>query len=514
MRFRFLRVFLAMIGVFLFILPSWTAAQSPLEPIWFYDRDMQRRTPEMETDWVAVGLASDPTAGPEPAARALAGVIPGIAEVLYDPNLAEDAAFLRFSDGTDEPVRTSAVRELAALPSIRFGHPAFRMDGEPVAALDRFRMEWKHGVPPETRQRLAEAAGAERISDDLWRIDTTRRPFFEALNLLAEDLHVRYATPELIRIRPTIQGNLALEIPGGLIGDPIPYQLTIRFSQGIDLDPAGLARLELRPSAIPEALFQVRMETVDHVAAVGQSPVRIRGELRFLAPGDFQLPDLSLPYTCRSCPGEPVRRLKIAGPTVRMASLIPPDADSRLLFPANPPALDLNPEPMRNAADSHFLWAVGCFLVGATGLVSFWLLLRRRGTPSGRVPESTEPTSISALRELLEREPDAPHWRYLRNLGNAFRHFLRDRFAPESPAEGGSGKRFFTSIADRIPPEDRPTLLEILEKVDRALAREADFVSDLDDLRNKIRLWLEKDSIQEPLPAENPDDSHSSGRAP
>ncbi|MFP4387833.1 MAG: hypothetical protein ACLFPR_02655 [Desulfococcaceae bacterium] len=483
--------------LFVLGIPLWTAAQSPLEPVWFYDRDMQRRTPEMEPDWVAVGLASEPTAGPEQAARALDGVIPGVSQVLYDPNLAEDAAFLRFSENADESVRTSAVRALAALPSIRFVHPAFRMDGEPLAALDRFRMEWKHGVPPETRRRLAEAAGAERISGDLWRIDTGRRPFFEAVNLLAEDIHVRYATPELIQIRPAIRGNLALEIPGGLVGDPIPFQLTIHFSEGIDLDPAGLARLALRPSAIPDALFQARMETVDHVAAVAQSPVRIWGELRFFAPGDFRLPDISLPYTCRTCPGEPVRRLEIAGPTVRIASLIPSDADARLLLPPDPPALDLNPTPNRNAAKSHFFWAMGWVLGGVTCLISLWLLRRGRGNPSGGVPESTEPTSISKLREILEQEPVAPHWRYLRELGNALRRLLRDRFAPENTAEGGSGKRFFASIADRIPPEDRATLLEILERVDRAVARETEFVSDLDPVRNAIRDWLKTQSTEE-----------------
>jgi hypothetical protein len=253
---------------------------------------------------------------------------------------------------------------------------------------------------------------------------------------------------------------------------------------------------------------------VDHVAAVAQSPVRIRGELRFLAPGDFQLPDLSLPYTCRTCPSEPVRRLEIAGPTVRIASLIPPDAGARLLLPPDPPALDLNSTPNRNAAKFHFLWAIGWFLAGLTSLILLWALWRGRGEQRDGAPESPEPSRISELRELLDQEPDGPHWRYLRNLGNAFRRFLRDRFAPENPAQGGSGTRFFASIVDRIPPEDRATLLEILERVDRAVAREAEFVSDLDDLRNQIRLWLEKDSIQEPVPAENPDDSHSAGRAP
>jgi hypothetical protein len=494
-------------------MPFWTNAQS-LEPVWFYDRDMRRQTPEMEPDWVAVGLASEPTAGPEQAALALDGVISGVSQVLYDPNLAEDAAFLQFSNAADQSVRNSAVRELAALPSIRFVHPAFRMDGDPVAALDRFRMEWKHGVPPETRQRLAEAAGAERISGDLWRSDTARRPFFEAVNLLAEDIQVLFATPELVPIRPTIRGNLALEIPGGTIGDPIPFQLTIHFSEGLDLDPAGLARLELRPSAIPEALFGVRMETVDHVAAVAQSPVRIRGELRFFAPGDFQFPGLSLPYTCRSCPGEPVRRLEIAGPTVRIASLIPPDAEVRLLLPPVPPALDLDPAPRQNAAHSHFLWAMGCFLAGLTSLIFLWVLRRGRRNSSDGIPAAPEPSGISELRELLEREPKAPHWRYARELGNALRRLLRDRFAPEYPAEGGSGKRFFASIVDRIPPEDHARLLGILERVDRAVAREAELIDDLEDLREQIRLWLEKESIQESLPAENLDDSHSTGHAP
>ena len=489
--------------------PLWTAAESPLDPVWFYDRDMRRQTPEMGTDWVAVGLASDPTAEPEQAALALDGAIPGVAEVLYDPNLAEDAAFLRFSGDGDPSSRAMAIRELATLPSIRFVHPAFWIDGEPTAALDRFRMEWKHGVAPETRRRLAEAAGAERISGDLWRIHTTRRPFFEAVNLLAEDLHVRYATPELVRIRPTIQGNLDLQIPGGLVGDPIPVQLTIRFSEGIDLDPAGLARLELRPSAIPDALFEVWMETVDHVAAAAHDPVRIRGELRFLAPGDFQLPELSLPYTCRSCPGEPVRRLEIAGPTVRIASLIPPDAEARLLLPPDPPTLDWNPKPMRNAAHSHFLWAIGWLLVGILCLISFWLLRRRRGNSSDGAPESPEPSGISELRDLLEREPDGPHWRYLRDIGRGLRLLLRDRFAPENPADGGSGVRFFARIVDRIPPEDRATLLKILERVDRAAAREEEFVSDLDVLRDTIRLWLERESTQDPPSPEIPDDSHS-----
>ena len=492
--------------------PVRSAGPPPFEPVWFYDREMRRQMPEIDPDWLAAGLASDPTAGPEAAVRSLRGEIPGVSEIRYDPNLAEDAAFLRLGGGEAAPDETSPagssatariVQTLTERPTVRFVHPVFRMDGDPVAALDLFRMEWKHGVSPDVRQRLTDAAGAERISGDLWRITVARRPFFKAVNLLAEDLHVRYATPELVPIRPTIQGRLDLDFPGGAIGDSIPFQLTIRFSDGIDLDPAALARLELRPSAIPEALFQLRMASVDHVAAVAHSPVELQGKLRFLAPGDYQLPDLSLPYTCRSCPDQPVRRLRIPGPTVRIASIVPPETDARLLLPTEPPVASLNPEPARRDARFHFRWAMGGFLIGLLALGSVWRIRRGSGKPAPAPSASPERAADRELRALLKTGSDGPDWRYLRDVGGALRRFLRDRYAPEGFADGGGGSRFFQSIADRISVEHRNEIARMLDQVDRAVAREVETVPDLDSFQRSVRALL--DAISPPAAAADPE---------
>ncbi|WP_373499423.1 hypothetical protein, partial [Desulfococcus sp.] len=347
----------------------------PFSPdaVWFYDRDMQKVIPGIDLGWLTVVFQPPPSApgdspGKHPedhpenrpedrmdekallaAADDIAAGSDRITGRLIDRERAPNACFFTLASGTTPEELRALAAAIALRDDVRFTHPAIDLGGKPHAFLDRFDLEWKTGLDPGLKSQILAQVDAAAVPGDgggAFRVDVFRRPFFEAVTLLAEDVRVRWAVPRLVALEPLCSVTLDTAVGGGRIGDEIPFVLTVRTASGVRIDSAALAAFRIAPAGISGELFDAAVDAYD----AGAGPIRIRGRLTFHAPGDFVIPPVSFAYICDACPGGPVGSAASEAKTVRIASMIPPGEASgrqgpKLLLSGEDPAPSLPAPP-------------------------------------------------------------------------------------------------------------------------------------------------------------------------
>lgn len=478
---------------------------SPFSPdaIWFYDRDMQKIIPEIDTGWLTVVFQPDPSAPGKPmdekaltdAAKRIMDDSNLITARFLAPERAENACFFRIAEGASAGDLRELAAAIAGRDDVRYTHPALRIDGKTFAFLDTFDMQWKTGLDSGLKSRIL--AQADAVADDgegACRVDVFKRPFFEAVNLLAEDVHVRWAVPRIVALEPLCSVAFDTAIAGGRVGDEIPFVVTVRFSEQVRIDPSAVNEFGIMPAGISSELFDVTVDAEG--AAAAKSPIRIRGRITFFAPGVFVIPPVVVPYVCDGCPGAAVGSAASPERTVKVASMIPPASSSgeaapKLLLPDGDPEppFTASPEGIRGRADmlqaiAGFMAAAACF---GYAIHCFRASRRRKPCPaSPGVPDLL----ASELRKLLE-EPPSCHWRYMATVGRTLRRFLSEEYALTGNPWGGTGRIFADAARSRMPDALAETVRRALCRIDDAVSAETDAYPEMGAFKAEVRRILD-----------------------
>lgn len=472
-----------------------------LDEIWFYDGQGNKIVPEIGLEWLSVVFRAE-TAGemegiPSPLglqqleqkSRQLVRERPEFEEPFCDTNLLEEGCFFKLAKGMEEARVALLIQELAALPEVDYVHPTLEMDGKTYAFFNAVDLKWKTGVDTETMAKLlVQARALPEPGEDVYRVDLFETTLFRAVNLLAEDIHVARAIPVLVEIRPSIRAVVSLDLPGGSLGDKIPFSYTVTFSERIEVDPSSLANLSLRPDNIQKELFEMQLDPFDYVKAVRSSPIRISGWIQFFAPGEYRLPPLRLKYTCTTCSGTRERTFETEMIPVRIASILPSDgSQNKLIVPETllePPDLEAQ---SRAGARRSLLEALG-FLLAALAVAAWGVLgyVRSRRTALAAAERKDEALAAK-LRSLLAAGPDKAHWVFVEEATALFRRFLRERYGDGRGPSGGSGEIFFESIRGSLPAGIASAVRDLLREADRVVALEEDPYPDLDGFRERMR---------------------------
>jgi hypothetical protein len=481
------------------------AASFSFDSVWFY-RDGTRVVPEISKRWLTVVF--DPGANStaddvEPAdnsfvrkkAKAIIQSHNRLVEYLYDPNIAEDACFVRMRDGLKPADINQLISQLNKVAAVRYVHPTVVLDNKTFAFFDSFEMEWKTGTPEAQRDSLLKASHAVADEEDekgnRYVVDVAATPFFRAINLLAEDIRVLRVTPYLVEINPSIRARLSLFMNGGNIGDSIPFTLIIIFSDRVSIDPSSIATLNLRPPELQKELFDCAFDPYDYAKAVTGSPIVITGRVRFYAPGEFTIPPVKISYSCPSCSGSAkttVRSIETKPVVFKVSSMLPADkSEYRLIVSTDPVSPEFRPDALRRLSRRH-LWLV---IISCAGLVfcAVWLLLTLRKTTAARdrvMDRKTEGQLAEQLRLLLHDTPTVPHWSYLGKVGALLREYMLVLCGIEVKYKGGSGKQFMETIAGRVPGEFIDPLSSILAAIDTSVALESEHLQGIDRLQQEI----------------------------
>ena len=484
-----------------------TAKPPDFEGIWFYSRDMEKIVPEIDTKWATVvfgpkALPATIESGDSPAeeeAKAVAGelssfVLSGFEEfvdVLYDDEIHPHALFFEMREGTSWQAAFETIQRLRKIDGVRYSHPTLRIDGRTWAFFDGFDIQWKTGVSADEQRNLAEQAGA--IPDESgrpWRIDLDRAPFFSGVNLLAEDIRTVFATPVLKEVKPTIRATLELAIHGGGIGDALPFSMRVDFMpERVRIDPSSFTRIDLKPSGLQEDLFESAFAPYDAVRAVEGSPVRISGQLRFYAPGDYEVPPVEIRYACIDRPG-PAGQVDPNPGDARAHR--PPGAavvgdSATLLVPATPPAFQSSLANVLEKKARHRTRAIAFF---SAALVFFaWLAFlirsqRRRRRNNARPVEAVPTVELLAL---LDGPVPSPHWTYMAQACRLLRRALTIRWNLTSAPAGGTGTVFFRAVEADLPQDISESVEWILNETDSAVAGETELYPDMDAFREQFR---------------------------
>lgn len=483
-------------------------AEIDFDDIWFYDEERSKRIPDIHPQWIAAAFDPDalgpPAAAFEPARKPgsllqdRAGEIvrkyEPISEVLYDPNLAEDACFFRLREGLSRTDLKNLIRALGREGSIAYAHPVLTIGQETVAYFNAFRMKWKTTVDESSRQSLREQAHVYyEHAHDIYRVDVMAIPFFEAINLLAEDVRVQEVTPVFVPLEPTIRVRLSVPLQGCKVGDRIPFTLRIEYAERIRIDPSSLVNINLRPEGIQKELFDLKFEPYDYVKASSESPVTLEGWMRLYSPGEFVLPAVEIHYECATCSGERVRSIRTEAIPLQVASLVPAKAQKPDLVIPMDEVVPLLPTESLRERSRRLLWqAIACFLLAAA-LLTGWARMgpAARRARQGAGPERREDILAEKLRDHLSESPAGPHWMYAGDAGRLLRAYLVEKYGLERDAGEGSGEVFYADVRDRMPDRVASRVRPLLEEIDRMIAMETDDYPELARWKSDILACLE-----------------------
>ena len=476
-----------------------TAKPFSFDAVWFY-RDGTRVIPEIGKRWLtvvfdpsknsdAIDFESNNDSFIQEKAKAILVSHDRLIEYIHDPNLADEACFFRMRDGLTLEDIGQLINQVSQDQAVKYVHPTLILTNKTFAFFNEFQLEWKTGTDQPQREALLSAAHAA-IGDkeNHYVVDVTALAFFTSLNLLAEDVKVLRATPNLVEIKPSISAAMSLFMRGGNIGDSIPFTLTIAFSDRVNIDPSSLATLNLRPENIQKELFDCTFDPYDYTKAVTKSPIVITGRLKFYAPGEFTIPAVAISYTCPSCPDSSVRSIETEPVLYKVSSIVPAaEAENLLIVPTDPVFPDFRLAALNQQSQRFFWLAISCF-AGLIPLTVWLFILRRKVTAErDRLKERKKDQLLAGqLRTLLQATPAAPHWNYLAEVGTLLREYLVVLCGIDLKYQGGSGKSFMETIRAHLPEECVSSLSNIFTAIDTSVSLELEHCQDIDQLQREI----------------------------
>jgi hypothetical protein len=464
------------------------AAPFSFDSVWFY-RDGTRVIPEISKRWLTVVFDSNDSNFIQEKAKAIISSHDRLSDFLYDRNLAEDACFFRMRDGLKLEDISRLINQLNQDEAVKYVHPTLVLNNKTFAFFNVFKMEWKTGIDKAQREALLSAAHvAFDEKENRYAVDVTAIPYFKALDLLAEDIRVLRVTPYLVEIKPSISTRLSLYMTGGNIGDSIPFKLTITFSDRVSIDPSSIATLNLRPSNLQKELFDCTFDPYDYAKAVTKSPIVITGRVKFYAPGEYNIPAVTISYTCPSCFDSTVRSIDTEPVLFKVSSIIPAtQSENRLIVPADPVYPDYRLAALHRQSLRYLCLAIICFS-GLIACAAWLVLLRHRITAERDRPKERKKEDLLAeqLRALLHATPAASHWSYLGEVGALLRGYIVVLYGIDLKYQGGSGKQFMETVGAHIPRECADSLSSIFTDIDNCVSLESEYYQDIDQLQRDI----------------------------
>ena len=476
-------------------------ASFELTDIWFYDQDRVRQIPVLDPDWVVAVIEppsgshvsqGDPAADDVALLQVAQAIVDGydhIIDAFYDRNLASKACFLKLRDGSPDARVMKTIADLNQNPWVLYAHPMLRIKDKTYAYLNHFKMEWKTGVTREQKHRLMHQAHVTPVSgENLYQVDVLSIPYFKAINLLAEDIHIRWTSPRLIELTPSIRAELQPAMTGGRLGERIPFTFRIIRSDTIKIEPSSISNLNLRPLNLQKDLFDLKFDPYDYVTAAAQNAVQINGWMKFYAPGDYVIPSLVLKYSCTNCLENQVRTLKTRPVPIKVSSIVPArQADKKLILPQEKLQPQDKSEFFRVRADLHRLLGVASILIAALCVLWFIAIINRSRRQQKQLAETKKENALAKKLSMhLEALPSGQHWRYMAEVGRLLRAYIVEKYQISEHSAQGSGRIFFLSVQPKLPEAVFTEIENVFEEIDNAAAQELETYADMETFRTKV----------------------------
>jgi hypothetical protein len=415
---------------------------------------------------------------------------------LLDPDGRQRLAAYRLRAGAASADLTALLERLARDPAVLWVQPAWKIGQQRFAPLDRMNITWKTTADAKVRQRLLEQSGAVDFAPgpvparETVHIDACRMAIWQAAVLLAEDLHVLQAVPQLLPLVPPLSALFTLDLGGATLGTPLPFRIEIRFLEGIRIESSTIANLNLRPPGIFQTLLELSYDHPLSAVDLNRSPVVLTGKITLYAPGEFRLPDVPIYYTDTRNGGQALHTHTLAGPAVRIAALLPDDPDALGLKVVSPGA----PPPFKDRAVRRRLLRGAALAISGMALMGLAAWGWRQKAVNGPAPA---PDSLAAnhrlqtLQTWLQAETQALATDDFAAMGTACRELLAEVAHLPATRRGGGAGLFLQAVGQALPADCRSHAEAVLQGIEQLLAAGAVTPAATSRIQEHLRQLLE-----------------------
>ncbi len=467
------------------------------EDVWFYGDKGQLIVPAMDFEWLVIRLAEkeDQATGTSP------GVYKGsdsqdndlpapsfapfnahygeyFSHFLHDPAVAPAMAAYRLRPNIPEEAFRSLMSRLQKDRQVSYVHPAWKIADRLYAPLEKIEIVWKTAADMGQRKRLLDAVGAivpdDRVASNPQQIaiDPCRQSVWQSANLLAEDILVEQSRPLLMVLEPPVSARFKLAMNGASPGTPIPFTFEIRFSDRVKIETSTIANLSIKPAGIFHNLYDIHYDTPLSSIDLNRSPIRITGQIKIYATGEYSLPGPPVYYSDRKEPESRMRQIKTAGEPIRIAAMLPATGTGFELQVADfdnlaPPAS----ATASVASLSSLLLIVGGLTLTGLCIAAKSMLKkknRQRESRTENQPLHRSRVQVAGAVSSLQKQRGTAE---LANLGVNLKNYLSEFSGLEEDRRGGSQASFLRRINPALPATHRSTVAELLHLIEHLLAR-------------------------------------------
>jgi len=464
----------------------WSAYQ---EDVWFYDENNQRILPEPDLDWMVVRLADSGEQTNSGAPGIINQQSPDFdsfneqysdyfSHFLHDPVLAPAMAAYRLRRDLPQKVFQTLMTQLQEDRQVMYAHPAWKIAGVLYVPLERIEVIWKTGTEMNQRHTLRQEIGAVE-SDDISlpnrqkiTINPCQLSVWQAANLLAEDIRVVQAWPLLMPLVPPVSVQFSLDMNGATAGTPIPFTFEIQFTDKVKIESSTIANLNLKPRDIFHNLYDIRYDAPLSTVDLSRNPIRITGQMKIYATGDYSLPEIPIYYTDSGAPKTNIQLIKTTEIPIRIAAMIPETLQKPDLLVSQPnplPALDSS-AATRAKQRNVLLMLAGVGLICLAGTTAAWLWRDRRQQPV-QPKNHTLIRKHAAANAAILIVQHHPGLKEVAGLGFALKNYLAEFAGLDENHRGGAHTAFFHRIDAALPDACRTSTAELLSIIDEILAR-------------------------------------------
>mgnify|MGYP000465866827 CR=1 FL=1 len=472
----------------------WSAYQ---DDVWFYGEKGQHTVPAMDLEWLVVRLVEKGKAHTGTPPSAFEDCFPKNGDLqtasfdsfnaryneyfshfLHDPAVAPAMAAYRLRRDMPEKVFRTLMTRLQQDRQVMYVHPAWKIADRLFAPLEKIEIVWKTSSDMRQRRALLEAVGAI-VSDDSAvsnpqqiAISPYRQSVWQSANLLTEDILVEQARPLLMVLEPPVGVRFELGMNGAIPGTPIPFTLEMRFSDRVKIESSTIANLNIKPAGIFHNLYDIRYDAPLSSIDINRSPIRITGDIRIYATGEYSLPGIPVYYTDSRAPKSRVRLVKTAGEPVRIAAMIPTTAAGFELQAADFGSLSTCTPAMAQASTfPSVLFLIAGMTFAGLSVVTTWLLREKYRQPAIQIENHILKRSrarVDAAVTALQRQRDMAE---LAELGVSLKEYLAEFAGLDEERRGGSHASFLRRIEAALPATCRTTTAELLSLIEHLYAR-------------------------------------------
>jgi hypothetical protein len=508
------------------------------EDVWFYNQKGQRVVPQPALDWLIVRLMDTPVQIDTPLGEAIDSPSPDATDglpttstdsfstepsdnfemgdsdpqppsfesfnqqygeyfshFLHDPELGPAMAAYRLRRDMPQEVFRTLMTRLQQDPQVKYAHPAWKIADQLYAPLERIEILWKTATTPTQRQALLQNSAALE-NDEITpsnrqsiTIDPCRQSVWQTANLLAEDISVAQAWPVLMPLIPPVGVQFSLAMNGAMPGTPIPFTFEIRFTDKVKIESSTIANLNLKPGGIFHNLYDISYDVPLSAVDLNRSPIRITGQIKIYATGEYNLPGIPVYYTDSGAPRTKVQLIKTTEVPVRIAAMIPENQQGFDLQVAEPAPLPGMDDAAATGAKRHnaMLMLAGLVLIGL--VCASVAILRRSRQKMAVQPENHALNRLyQAVSAAVLATEQHLGLKELAVLGVALKNYLAEFAGLDEDMRGGSHTAFFQRIEDALPRACRPSAADVLSIIDHALARgdQAVIPADLPEKAGKL----------------------------